>query len=90
MNDIGNYDKAAMRFGYAGLVDVDMDAKQSSQKGQDYLQQVDGFGGIQGVWAGGSHSLHYSQYNDTYNILGKCTTQTDPTIRSPRRVTASR
>jgi hypothetical protein len=77
MNDIGLYDKAAMRFGYADIVDVDTDKKYTTTSGGsaagtgvDYVRQLDGFGGIFGKSVGGNH---YSMYNDRYNLLGTCT-----------------
>jgi hypothetical protein len=77
MNDIGSYDKAAMRFGYANVVDVDKNMKFVQQpdgtvagSGTDYLQSLDGFGGIWGSTIGQNH---YSQYADKYGILGTCT-----------------
>jgi hypothetical protein len=76
MNDIGSYDKAAMRFGYANLVDVEKNMKYTQLQdgtaagsGIDYIQALDGFGGIWGASIGNSH---YSQYNDKYNLLGAC------------------
>jgi hypothetical protein len=76
-NDIGLYDKAAMRFGYADIVDVEQNMKYVAQSdgtaagsGIDYLRQLDGFGGILGRSVGGHH---YSMYNDLYGVLGKCT-----------------
>jgi len=89
MNDIGLYDKAAMRFGYADVVDVDTDtslnpaegAQQNGvtghaiNKGSAYLTVLDGFGGIGGQTIGG---FHYSTYNDNFHILGTCGAQTDP------------
>jgi len=75
MNDIGPYDKAAMRFGYADVVDLDADAKSGTPKGNDYLLALDGFGGIGGQTIGGNH---YSQYADKYKVLGTCAAQTDP------------
>jgi hypothetical protein len=88
MNDIGLYDKAAMRFGYADVVDIDTDTnvavgtgfKQSSgghaaDKGSAFLQVLDGFGGIGGQTVGG---YHYSTYADNFGVLGTCSNQTDP------------
>ncbi len=76
-NDIGPYDKAAMRFGYADMVDVDNKMKVAVQAngaalgtGADYLSALDGFGGIWGSPIGGNH---YSTYNDKYSVLGTCT-----------------
>ncbi len=77
MNDIGLYDKAAMRFGYADLVDVERSKKYLEQGGQafgtsnglDFVQAEDGFGGIFGSTIG---SKHYSTYNDNYGLLGTC------------------
>src|ERR1019366_8422495 len=73
-NDIGPYDKAAMRFGYANIVDVEKNMKYAAQtdgsaagSGVDYLRSLDGFGGNNGR-AGGGH--HYSMYNDLYGVLG--------------------
>jgi hypothetical protein len=78
MNDIGNYDKAAMRFGYADLVDVENTRTYQSQGGSavgtnnglDFVQAEDGFGGIFGSSIG---NQHYSTYADRYGLLGKCT-----------------
>ncbi len=75
MNDIGPYDKAAMRFGYATVVDVDKDAVEGTTKGRAYQESLDGFGGIGGQNVGG---LHYSNYNDAFKTLGKCGPQSDP------------
>jgi hypothetical protein len=76
MNDIGSYDKAAMRFCYGQTVDVDTDAfSTTGTKGTDYIQVGDEFGGIAGVSLGGHH---YSTYNDNYHILNNCTAPTDP------------
>jgi hypothetical protein len=81
MNDIGLYDKAAMRFGYANLVDVDNNAtfrKDSAggtvggTPGSDFIQALDGFGGIWGNSIGG---YHYSTYADNYKLLGTCTSR---------------
>ena len=69
---IGSYDKAAMRFGYGNVVDVDVDAKQDSPKGKAYLEVLDGFGGPTGYMVGG---VHYSQYQEKYNALGRCTAE---------------
>ena len=76
-NDIGLYDKAAMRFGYADIVDVENNMKVFVQAdgstpgtGADFINAVDGFGGIWGSPIGGNH---YSTYNDKYNVLGTCT-----------------
>jgi hypothetical protein len=82
MNDIGNYDKAAMRFGYADLVDVENTRTYQSQggtavgsnNGLDFVQGVDGFGGIFGASIG---NVHYSTYADRYGLLGKCTPKTN-------------
>lgn len=79
MNDIGLYDKAAMRFGYADLVDVETNMKYSpvggatAGTGADYLQAVDGFGGIFGNSIAGQH---YSTYADRYRLLGDCSRPT--------------
>jgi hypothetical protein len=93
MNTIGFYDKAAMRFGYADVVDIEPDAKNSSRgpninpstglgmdKGGSYTLVLDGFGGIGGQTIGG---WHYSTYQDKFNPLGisaaqGCTQQSDP------------
>ncbi|MGH7280884.1 MAG: hypothetical protein ACRELY_05120, partial [Polyangiaceae bacterium] len=87
MNDIGNYDKAAMRFGYAGVVDVDQTSRSAAVRNL-YYGRYDGFGGISGPWdvtafngqTGDLTSVHYSQFNDMLNgeLVGKCTAQTDP------------
>ncbi len=77
-NDIGTYDKAAMRFGYADIVDVEKNMTYSEVGGSalgghgglDYIGALDGFGGIFGSSIGGNH---YSTYADKYPILGTCT-----------------
>jgi Met-zincin len=74
MNDIGSYDKAAMRLGYADLVDVERNATVTSARGNNLMQALDGFGGIWGFPIGGAH---YSTYNDTYRLLGTCTARPD-------------
>ncbi|MEO6575309.1 MAG: hypothetical protein ABIP89_15795, partial [Polyangiaceae bacterium] len=78
MNDIGPYDKAAMRFGYATVVDVDTDAIEGSNKGKAYQQALDGFGGIGGQTITPGNGTHYSHYADDYGTLGKCGAQSDP------------
>ncbi len=84
MNDIGLYDKAAMRFGYADLADVDKTIRSGPEKTL-YDGRYDGFGGISGPFditafsQAGPSSAHYSQFNDMYNLLGNCSAQTDPT-----------
>lgn len=88
MNDLGAYDKASVRFAYGQIVDVDTDTqfdKAARDGGQTpvsakgkavaWLQQLDGFGGIGGQTVAG---LHYSTYADHFNVLGQCTTPTDP------------
>ncbi len=83
MNNLGQYDKAAMRFGYADVVDLDNDAiltggvgdGSQTTKGSAYLFALDGFGGIVGQSIGGNH---YSTFNDKYGILRNCTAPTDP------------
>jgi len=81
MNDIGLYDKAAMRFGYADLVDVEKNMKYAAGvggntggSGTDYLIAVDGFGGI---WGSSIGQNHYSTYNDKYSVLGTCAPRPD-------------
>jgi hypothetical protein len=78
MNDIGLYDKAAMRFGYANLVDVENKTKftednqgnsSATPNAADFVIALDGFGGIFGSPIGGKH---YSMYADTYGVLGSC------------------
>jgi hypothetical protein len=80
MNDIGPYDKAAMRFGYANVVDVEakMNASQgiggTQGNGLDFVNALDGFGGIFGLPIANNH---YSLYNDLYHVLGSCSDRTD-------------
>lgn len=77
MNDIGNYDKAAMRFGYADVVDVDKNEKLAT--GVLYQGRLDGFGGISGPFDFvGQGSIHYTQFPQYIDELGTCTAQTDP------------
>jgi len=83
MNGIGLYDKAAMRFMYADVVDVDTDAVMKASapnpaqtdKASAYVFALDGFGGIGGQNIG---NIHYSMYADKYGVLGTCTEPTDP------------
>lgn len=75
MNDLGPYDKAAMRYMYGGVVDVDEDAVDGTDKGKAYVGVLDGFGGIGGYTVG---DTHYSNYNDKYKVLGTCSAPTDP------------
>ena len=81
MNDVGSYDKAAMRFCYGQTVDVDIDSNlnpvsgSGNTKGVAFMQALDGFGGIGGATIGG---LHYTKYNDTFHILNNCGAQSDP------------
>jgi hypothetical protein len=85
MNDIGLYDKAAMRFGYANVVDVENNMTvtvvggQPGGSGIDFVgaaQLLDGFGGIFGFGYGnlfaGFIPNHYSTYADKYGLLGDC------------------
>jgi hypothetical protein len=81
MNDIGNYDKAAMRFGYADVVDVEKKMKVTLSggspvgSGSDFvgsIQELDGFGGIFGYGYGAPTPNHYSTYADKYAVLGDC------------------
>ncbi|MEO8801186.1 MAG: hypothetical protein ABI551_25060, partial [Polyangiaceae bacterium] len=84
MNDIGLYDKAAMRFGYVDLVDVDAVPRKGEAKTL-YDGRYDGFGGISGPFdvtsfngqTGRLTSTHYSGFNDLLDLVGHCTTQTD-------------
>ena len=82
MNDIGLYDKAAMRYGYADLADVDATPRTGGAKTL-YDGRYDGFGGISGPFdftgftSAGPVSAHYSSFNDLYNLIGTCTPQTD-------------
>jgi hypothetical protein len=72
MNDLGQYDKAAMRFLYGQVVDVDKDTGSGGKpnaKGLAYIDALDGFGGIGGQTIG---SNHYSTYADKYGVLGTC------------------
>jgi hypothetical protein len=85
MNDIGLYDKAAMRFGYANMVDVEKNMKVTvvggapGGSGIDFIgaaQLLDGFGGIFGFGYGnlfaGIIPNHYSTYADKYGLVGDC------------------
>jgi hypothetical protein len=84
-NDIGLYDKAAMRFGYANVVDVEQNLQAvvrpggtTGGSGYDFVgavQLLDGWGGIFGypygtTFQGGSGN-HYSTYADKYGLLEK-------------------
>jgi hypothetical protein len=75
MNGLGAYDKAAMRFMYGQVVDVDEDAVDGTDKGKAYVGVLDGFGGIGGYTVG---DIHYSNYQDKYKVLGTCGAATDP------------
>ena len=74
MNDLGPYDKAAMRYMYGQVVDVDEDAVDGTDKGKAYVGVLDGFGGIGGYTVG---DTHYTNYNDKYKLLGTCSAPTD-------------
>jgi len=80
MNDIGLYDKAAMRFGYADLVDVENKMNYSTSSdgtsagsGYDFiggLQLLDGFGGIFGNSYGNTYESalgNQGNHYSTYN-----------------------
>ncbi|MFO0675236.1 MAG: hypothetical protein U0169_01800, partial [Polyangiaceae bacterium] len=90
MNGLGPYDRAAVRFGYADVVDVETDAildlkrgakfdtnssLRASDKGTAYAVSLDDFGGIVGRFYG---RQHYSTYADKFGILGECTEETEP------------
>lgn len=84
MLGLGKYDKAAIRFGYANVVDVDQDTEVHDAKRLDgldaagmkreyYLSYLDGFGGITGPIApGGDIEFHYSQMQDKFQIIRDC------------------
>jgi hypothetical protein len=85
MNDIGPYDKAAMRFAYADIADVEQNLKAvvgaggaTAGSGYDFVggvQLLDGWGGIFGYTYGttfqGGQGNHYSTYADKYGLLEK-------------------
>ncbi|MDB4997606.1 MAG: hypothetical protein JWM74_5038 [Myxococcaceae bacterium] len=80
MNDLGAYDKAAVRFMYGETVDIDVKSKKGDTAQGDFnLDRLDGFGGISGpldfTFAG---DYHYSQAQERFKVLGTCTAQTDP------------
>ena len=69
---LGMYDRAAMRFVYGDVVDVDEDSKRSgsgsnADKYDTYLDKLDGFGGISGPLDFGGH---YSSYQTRFKVLG--------------------
>lgn len=70
-NDLGAYDKAAVRFAYGDVIDVDVE--WSPAKNRIYRNRLDGFGGI----AGPLDTSHYSQLGDLVNPLGECKPPTD-------------
>jgi hypothetical protein len=85
-NDIGPYDKAAMRFGYANLVDVEKNMTvriapngTPTGSGADFIAP-DGFGGIfgnsRGTYPDAASGFllpnHYSMYADRYGLVGTC------------------
>jgi hypothetical protein len=79
MNDLGPYDKAAVRFMYGETVDVDAKSKTNDKGiGAFNLDRLDGFGGISGpldfTFAG---KYHYSQAQERFKVLGTCSAQTD-------------
>ena len=74
MNDIGLYDKAAMRFGYADIVDVETNMKYNDDReaspgatGVDYVRRSTASAASGAQPIGGNH---YSTYNDKYALLG--------------------
>jgi hypothetical protein len=80
MNDLGPYDKAAVRFAYGETVDIDPKSKVGDKgQGAFNLERLDGFGGISGpldfTFNG---KYHYSQAQERFKVLGTCSAQTDP------------
>ena len=77
MNDIGSYDKAAMRFGYADVVDVETTLKaivisggMTSGTGYDFvggIQLLDGWGGIYGFPYGMTYATQLGTPNGQGN-----------------------
>jgi hypothetical protein len=77
MNDIGLYDKAAMRFGYTSLVDVENKMKfatgsdgSSAGSGYDFvggIQLLDGFGGIFGNSYGNTYQSQPGAQGNHYS-----------------------
>lgn len=68
-NGLGPYDKAAMRFIYGEVADVE---RATGAKRRDYLRLLDSSSSLQFV------QKHYSEYGKAYNVLGKCEKPTDP------------
>jgi hypothetical protein len=73
-NDLGSYDKAAVRFAYGEVIDVDADKGYNSTRHQAYMSRLDGFGGISGPL----DTFHYTQLPDITKPLGTCEVPTDP------------
>ena len=83
----GKYDRAAVRFGYGGVVDVwnkDGVRVKGSGAGQVEAYRLLGFTQPPGLWgiidfapvdpAEPYEHIHYSQYQKTFGLLGECKT----------------
>ncbi len=81
----GKYDRAAVRFGYGGVVDVwnkDSVRVKGSGAGQVEAYRLLGFTQPPGLWgiidfppvdpAEPYEHIHYSQYQKTFGLLGEC------------------
>ncbi len=67
MMGLGSYDKAAMRFMYGHVADVDEDAVVGADKGDAFIQALDGTY-YMGVSVG---DIHYSKLNDKWKLIDK-------------------
>lgn len=87
----GKYDKAAMRFGYGGVVDVWAEPGVSvtgSGAGKAKAYKLSGFTQSPGLFgvidfppvnpAQPYISIHYSQYQKEFGLLGDCQSSSDP------------
>jgi hypothetical protein len=87
----GKYDRAAMRFGYGGVVDVwNKDGVQvnGSGSGQKEAYRLLGFTQSTGLWGiidfppidpGAPYEhIHYSQYQNAFGLLGDCQPDSGP------------
>ncbi len=81
----GKYDRAAVRFGYGGTVDVwnkDGVRVGGSGSGKQEAYRLLGFTGTPGLWgivdfpplnpAEAYERIHYAQYQKTFGLLGEC------------------
>ncbi len=88
MNGLGSYDKAALRFGYADVADVE-DDKRLALEGGEWRVARSGIGPVADPAVAYALALdratfmgiggrHYSEYAHAYGLLGTCSAPTNP------------